>query len=191
MRLFLAFDFGSSCRGTLEDSITALRPKQAKVKWVDPTHAHITIHFFGEVDENDVQRIVSIIQKSDALCSDILHLKLEDIGVFPNVRKPRTVWIGVGGDVAGLSRIQALLVNDLKENGFPVEVRKFVPHITLGRVKFLNNDTQFIRNIQDHTLSEQKTVKLDAVRLFKSELTQRGPIYTVLQTFRFKTKGCL
>jgi 2'-5' RNA ligase len=189
MRLFLAFDFGASFQSVLRNAINTLRPQKAQVKWIDPRHAHITAHFFGNVTESDHTRISRVVQTSNALHSAALSITCEEVGAFPNMHKPRTVWIGVGGQAQELERIQDLLVTDLQAAGFPVESRRFVPHITLGRVKYLNHDDHFVQALNTYKVPEGYAVALDRITLFQSDLTRQGPIYTICETFPFIQKG--
>lgn len=112
-----------------------------------------------------------------------LELSVSGVGGFPKLSAPRIIWTGIGGDIAGLKKLQQKTEDCAFRCGVAKEWKKFSPHITLGR-----------RNEQGPLAAETlKSIEKDAIELpswsvkeivmMKSELTPKGPIYTPLKYF--------
>ena len=105
------------------------------MKWVEVENLHVTLLFLGEVDERELPplcRAVSVV------CGrhDRFDLSVETVGCFPNPRRPRVVWAGVGMGGPELVALHDALEPPLLELGcYRREERQYTPHITLGRVK--------------------------------------------------------
>ena len=81
---------------------------------------------------------VEVLQSCHDDCSllvEIYTLLFRGCGVFPNLQRPRTVWIGVeqGGDE--LAIVHDAIDLALKKLRFPRETRRYQPHLTLGRIR--------------------------------------------------------
>ena len=182
IRTFIAINF-SSFKDEISEVIRSLQPEKAKVKWVHSDKAHMTLHFFGNLTLDEIETVKNCIRNVGAIHESPLHLGLDKIGAFPNLNKPRIVWIGLKGDTENLCKIQSEIEIVLKKNKFPVEDRKFKPHLTIGRVKFLNNDTKFINQLVSFQFNFDKIVNIDEIILYKSTLTPNGAEYSVLESF--------
>lgn len=100
-------------------------------RWIDPENYHITLRFIGDVG-NDVADEVA--EGLDRLChSDAFAIRLSHLGSFGG-DKPRALYAGVEPSPA-LSRLQAAQERVLQRVGLDPEGRKFVPHVTLARLR--------------------------------------------------------
>jgi 2'-5' RNA ligase len=133
VRTFIALNLPLAERQSLHDATRPLRDAAAGASWVAPENLHLTLKFLGSVDQARVTALADRL-RAVARTHRPLALDIGGAGVFPNLRAPRIVWMGVGAD----GRLE-LLHHDVEqaceEAGFPVEGRAFRPHITLGRVK--------------------------------------------------------
>jgi len=156
-----------------------------KISWTRPQGNHLTLKFFGDIDENDKKNICAAVEKRVALTTP-LSIKIEGTGCFPNSKKPRVLWLGAsGGDIEKIAALQARLEEDFEKIGFQRENRKFRPHLTLGRVK--NPDEvmgvgEAINKYSDYSAGE---FICKEVVLFQSKLAPQGAIYSKLKTFNF------
>ena len=71
------------------------------------------------------------------------------MGTFPDMRRPRVIWIGLKEDGGNLLRLQKGVEEELKKTGFPSEDRRFTPHITLGRIRSNKNTDKLLRLIEE------------------------------------------
>jgi 2'-5' RNA ligase len=95
---------------------------------------HLTLRFLGEINPDIVPDIDRVLETAAGEVSRF-RLRLSGLGAFPNMSRPRVIWVGVGGDLELLGRLKKGIDRGLKPLGFPPEDRPFKPHITLGRVK--------------------------------------------------------
>jgi 2'-5' RNA ligase len=93
---------------------------------------HVTISFLGETQELD-----AVIRATDAAAAahPPVSLHLDRIGGFPSLRRPRVLWIGLGGDVERLALVAGAIAQAMETLGFPREQRPFAPHLTVARFK--------------------------------------------------------
>ena len=145
---------------------------------------HLTLKFFGDILPGDVDRILETVGKHTRDTAP-LELTLGPPGGFPNLKRPRVLWLGLGGDTDRLAALQASIDKDLeKECSFPIEKRAFTAHLTLGRARSragVISGTDNLREIAGDLSTHRFTAK--ELSLFKSDLTPAGPVYTKLACF--------
>jgi len=112
-------------------------------------------------------------------------LKIEKIGVFPDMRKPRVLWCGIAGDVERLTVLQKRLDDDFAGLGFPQEERAFRPHLTLGRIKDAQGRSGINEAVNKHNAFFAGEFSCRELILFQSKLTPQGAVYTKLAQFAF------
>ncbi|MBK7219158.1 MAG: RNA 2',3'-cyclic phosphodiesterase [Candidatus Promineofilum sp.] len=105
-------------------------------------------------------------------------LRLSDVGCFPNARRPRVVWVGLGGEEAKLTALVAALEAALRPLGWPPEDKPFRAHLTLGRVK----DERAAQGVDWSAAVPALDVPVTALHLIESQLRPEGPVYTVRHT---------
>ncbi len=173
-----------------EDILQALSRLQEKLKneingrmsWTKPQGQHLTLKFFGDISMEDVTNISSVVQNRTALASS-LNLKIENIGVFPDARRPRLLWCGVAGDLEKLSILQKQLDSDFASIGFPCNDRPFRAHLTLGRIKDQSSMTGLSETLNKHGDFAGGSFGCNELILFQSKLTPQGAVYTKLASF--------
>ena len=164
--------------GRLESRLKLRQPDG--VKWVDPTAIHLTLNFLGDIDPGRISEITEAMTESVRGIAPF-SLELNELGVFPNLNRVRVIWVGIGGEVEKLARLQHGLEANLDIIGFPPEERTFSPHLTLGRVREQASPQERQRLGDIVTGMKVDTVKPFAVKgfsLIKSQLTGTGPVYS-------------
>jgi len=156
-----------------------LKAAGADVSWTRPEGMHLTLKFFGEIED---KRIPKIEKALDAVVNGIptFTLSVSGMGTFPDMRRPRVIWIGLKEDGGNLLRLQKGVEEDLKKTGFPSEDRRFTPHITLGRIRSNKNTDKLLRLIEEEKVEELGSFDVSEVHLIKSELKPAGAEYTEL-----------
>ncbi|MDP2992429.1 MAG: RNA 2',3'-cyclic phosphodiesterase, partial [Deltaproteobacteria bacterium] len=94
IRSFLAVDLPMALRESMLSATMGLRTTAADVKWVRPEGIHLTLKFFGNIEEGQVEPIVNAVS-GVTTGQKPLALKAEGIGAFPDLRRPRVIWIGM------------------------------------------------------------------------------------------------
>ncbi|MCI0639818.1 MAG: RNA 2',3'-cyclic phosphodiesterase [Gemmataceae bacterium] len=180
IRTFIALDTGKAIRDRLASLQGTLAQSGAEVKWVEKKNLHLTLLFLGEVEDReliDVCRAVADVagrHKPIELC-------IERAGCFPNPRRPRVLWVGVGKGAQEVCALHDDLEKPLLELGcYRREERQYTPHLTLGRVKSERPMDKLAAALQkEQGFSAGETV-LREVHVMSSHLTPQGPEYTVM-----------
>lgn len=162
------------------------RDEHRFVKWVDPGGVHLTLKFLGNIPSKRVAEITEAIRTAAQGISPF-HLEISGTGVFPSVKQVRVFWVGVGGEVDKLSRLEQNIDSALTALGFAKEERPFVPHLTLARIREGTSPPErgsFGELVRSAILEDKYPIEVEAVRLMRSQLTPAGAIYTCLSVVR-------
>jgi 2'-5' RNA ligase len=136
IRTFIAIELSQDLRDSLirlQDRLKRQVPERS-VRWVRPEGIHLTLKFLGDVP---AKRVADISQAVETACRGFSRFTIElaGLGCFPNMRRPRVMWVGVREPSGTLVRLQEAVEGALVELGFEPEGRSFSPHLTLGRVQ--------------------------------------------------------
>jgi len=153
------------------------------VKWVRPESIHLTLKFFGNIEEESIEEISRVITGVASKFTPF-HLEVRDIGVFPNLMRPRVIWVGVDEAEDTLKILYNETEKNLEKIGYDPEQRPFNPHLTLGRVKSLKEKRILIEKIEQFKGCELGSFQIEALYLFKSELRPAGAVYSKLNAFK-------
>jgi len=179
LRCFIAISLPYELKAKISGIQEKLKAAGADVSWTRPEGMHLTLKFFGEIED---KRIPKIEKALDAVVNGIptFTLSVSGMGTFPDMRRPRVIWIGLKEDGGNLLRLQKGVEEDLKKTGFPSEDRRFTPHITLGRIRSNKNTDKLLRLIEEEKVEELGSFDVSEVHLIKSELKPAGAEYTEL-----------
>jgi len=155
-----------------------------KIKWVEEQNIHITIKFLGETDERRIPEISGLLNHL-ADITPVFSFRLEGLGVFGSSYNPRVVWAGINPHHELLSLMKRVK-QDFTKIGFPADRQNTVPHLTLGRIKFLRDRTFFQKTLDDFKQIESLPVTIREMILYESILHSSGPEYITTGTFPFK-----
>lgn len=152
-----------------------------RVTWVDPANIHITLKFFGETEEYRIPGLIARLQEIASRYHPF-DIQLSGTGVFGSSYQPRVVWIGIekNPSITGLGQA---VVDEMENLGFEKDRQHFVPHLTLGRIKYIDNKRRFSDLILKYKDLRITTVKVSEFHLIESQLSSKGPTYTILETF--------
>jgi 2'-5' RNA ligase len=180
LRTFIAVDLGKAIRDRAVALQEKLAQSDAPVKWVEAENIHVTLLFLGEVDDRavpDVCRAVADVCRTHTP----FEMSIERVGCFPNERRPRVVWMGVGTGAQDLCALHDALEPPLLDLGcYRREERKYAPHITLGRVKSDRPSDKLAQALAKNAGWHGGQTSVREVLVLSSELTRDGPLYTVL-----------
>jgi RNA 2',3'-cyclic 3'-phosphodiesterase len=189
IRTFIALELPQSIHEELSTIISSLKKKvPAGIRWVPANNIHITLKFIGDVSKNNLAAIDQAVE-SITKGHSAFDIHLGNLGAFPNLRRPRVVWIGIQAPDT-LAKMAQEIDQALARLGYPPEGRPFSPHLTLGRVA---QDAQAQELVPiTRILSTQKIVidspvLMEQVTVFKSELRPSGAVYTPLYHHALKT----
>ena len=127
MRLFVAVSPPPDVAAQLAAVQDTLRT-QGSGRFTDPENLHMTLVFLGETD-----RISDVISALSSLSAVPFSMEPAALGCFGDL-----YWLGMRSSPE-LSSLQKDLELRLREVGFSLENREFIPHITLAR-RFMPNE---------------------------------------------------
>ena len=152
-----------------------------KIKWVNIKNIHITLKFFGETPEDQIPEIV---EKLKSIAANHPHFKLniKDIGIFGSSYKPRVIWFGIEENERLIKLVKDVL-SGMDDIGFKQDRQNFVPHLTIGRIKFIDDKNRFQQVIDKYKSTEIQKQEVTGFNLYESILKQEGPEYKVIEKF--------
>lgn len=153
----------------------------SKINWVKPENMHLTLKFFGKTPGDKVEKINSVISNSLATYTPF-NIEIKNTRIFGSSYNPKVIWFGVDNSEILKSMAECLL-NKLDENGFSRDRQNFVPHLTVGRIKDVQNKQRFQSVIDKYKSSFIQKVQVDSIILFESLLTPSGPQYKKVSEF--------
>jgi len=155
-----------------------------KIKWVEDQNIHITLKFFGDTDERKLSEIITVLKRvGDRLLA--FSFCLNSLGIFGSKYDPRVIWTGIE-PYDSLVDLMKLVHEELKTIGFMPDRQNLVPHLTMGRIKFLTDKRKFQEVIGEFKEMKSRMLLAENFILYESILRKEGPLYLGLQTFPFK-----
>ena len=176
VRLFVAASVPESELVWLAEQTVGLRERWPSARWTALENQHVTLKFLGSTPPD---RLAAV----EAACAGVAEgiepseLALEGLGVFPSSNRARVLWAGLHDPVETLARVAGGLDHHLEPLGYPVEKRRFTPHLTLARVR----EPVRIDSLPD--LVRAKAFPLEGFGLWRSHLSPRGARYEQLREF--------
>lgn len=179
MRTFIAIELPENIKQEIERLQTPLKKTRAFVSWVRPSNIHVTLKFLGEVPEEKIDEVFDATERS-VEGNKRFNMSLKNTGGFPNLRRPRVIWIGTGSGAEELFRLAERIEEEMEKIGFPREKRKFSPHFTMGRVKSAKNIEPLVRQVKSIDFETEEIPVVEVV-VMRSQLHPDGAIYTPLK----------
>ena len=154
-----------------------------RASWAPPANIHLTLKFLGQTHPQKLPEIKRRM-KNVAGRNQRFQFSLGKIGVFPHLKNPRVLWLGVEEEKARLGTLQKQVEKSMVGMGFPEDTREQTPHITLARIKEVRKKNKLQERIESFVRVSSNPVDVTMVSLIESELTPSGAVYTVLERFR-------
>jgi 2'-5' RNA ligase len=183
IRSFLAIELPEAIRRKIEEVQKDLKLSHADVRWVNPGNIHLTLKFFGNIDESRIDPIVKSLEGPIQTTSPF-SVSIRGMGSFPHSKNPRVIWMGLREGKEVLAALQKGVDGELIKIGFEPEGRDFHPHLTLGRAKSNRGRDELIARMEKYQEEEFGNFRVERLILFKSDLKPSGPIYTLLKEMR-------
>ncbi|HVK16253.1 MAG TPA: RNA 2',3'-cyclic phosphodiesterase [Fimbriiglobus sp.] len=179
-RTFIGVEVGNDVRQNAVTLQQSLARSGAAVSWASATNLHVTLLFLGEVDDRELHAVSRAM--ADAVAGEPpFALRVQGVGAFPNLRRPKTVWAGIADGAAELVRLHGLLEPPLLALGaYRREDRTYSPHLTLGRVKSEADGQALAPVLPKYADWTGGRTTVSELVLFASDLRRDGPVYTVL-----------
>ncbi|MCH7662502.1 MAG: RNA 2',3'-cyclic phosphodiesterase, partial [Chloroflexi bacterium] len=146
MRAFIAVDLPTHIHEKLDQVVKNLNAKLdgLPIRWVPSENIHLSLKFLGDVSESNLDMITRILELIWNQQNNF-EVSVGSLGVFPTMRSPRVIWVGVEAPEELLS-LHRKLEAETANIGYEIEARAYTPHLTLGRVS-RNATTKEVRKI--------------------------------------------
>jgi len=178
MRTFLAFPVPDELRLLLWKETEPLRRSASGVKWVSPESMHLTLFFFGEIGDDQVQSLAELLA-DPAFGRPPLTLGYRGLGAFPSIGKPRVIVIELTQGVAECLAFRERIEPAVRRVAASDE-RPFSPHLTLGRVKIPGAKLDL-----SALAITPREFTISRCVLYESRLRREGPEYRELAALEF------
>ena len=164
MRLFIA------SKATIKnyDKIYNDLSSSLYAKWVEVNNLHLTWVFLGDSMSKD-----EAIDKLSQISIKVEPTTLKGLGYFG--KPPRVLYIGRDSNIFKAQK------EAFKKLGFNMD--RFKPHVTLCRIKEIEDKVKFYSYIKEKGKSFEAVVDSEVI-LYSSKLTPKGAIYTKIWSNR-------
>ena len=177
-RVFIAVDISDEARRKITAYIENIKQisGQTKIKWERSDKLHLTLKFLGDVDAK-LLRDLDIAVREVASRHAPFNLSVEGTGVFPGVRDPRILWIGIKGDQ--LTAIAGELETACEPLGFKRENRAFHPHLTIARIRDSRHSEKVV---EAHLQNDFGPINFEVtqIAIYESQLLRTGSVYSMV-----------
>ncbi|HVY71309.1 MAG TPA: RNA 2',3'-cyclic phosphodiesterase [Verrucomicrobiae bacterium] len=184
MRCFIAIWPSAEARDRIAEFQREFREqiRGCEIRWTAPEQIHLTLSFLGNLAVSRLEELKQHLQNA-ARGARPFDLVAEGLGVFPNARRPRVIWIGLRENTDALRAVQGR-VEQATASFFKVEEREFHPHLTLGRIDPESRTGGLLADkLQANQVRAFGMWTVTGFDLMQSELTPAGARYTRLAAF--------
>jgi len=183
-RLFIAASISDQTRSLIRAIQSDLHFYKKFIRFVAPQNVHLTLKFLGDVPEKQIARIITRVESSVSSFQKFNYI-CEGTGIFPNIKRPKVLWLGITEGSGYLKKLSALLNDVLRDMPVKQEDREYRSHVTLGRVKKYNENSLQLNDFLNYKYGKIDNYVSEIV-LFESVLHPKGPIYSPLKRFKLK-----
>ena len=183
MRIFTAIGVDPEIKNKVAEVQEQLKLSKADVRWVSMDNFHLTLHFCGEVTDQQAQ---NIIRTCRGIASEFppFPLEIKYMGSFPPYGDPRIIWTGVE-----IGREEAITLIEVTKRHLTTvtgvtEKKDIAPHLTLGRIKTTANIGVLTTQLHKMANLEFGTQMVDKILVMESKLTPTGPVYSILEEIK-------
>jgi RNA 2',3'-cyclic 3'-phosphodiesterase len=132
MRCFVAVPLEEPALSDARQVLASLRGRVGGVRWVRPDALHITVHFFGNIGDDQVrQGLKAVMPVADDMPE--FTAALDTLGNFPPRGRARVLWLGASTQLPMLEALALGCRRALSDAGFDIDERQYRAHCTLGR----------------------------------------------------------
>ncbi len=186
-RCFVAIAASAQLVAELERQVSELAERAqrfgTRVSWTRPQGWHVTLKFFGDIEERKVAALAPLLARV-AAATEPFELEATGLLTMPSRGLPRVLAVAIdGGDT--LSRLAERIDSAVAELGFEPERRPFVGHLTLGRVRRAEGWRHWEATVRDRGSQRLGAWTANDFALYRSELGGGPARYSVLQRHEF------
>ena len=183
----MAAEIPEGHKAGIDQAIERLHPALPQARWTATDGRHITLKFLGEVPDDRLDEVASILRASLVRYQPVTT-RPTHLGAFPSLRRARVLWLGIDDHSRRLAHLAARMEKFYGRAGFHAESRKLRPHITLARFKAPVALEPPVRWGRD-TPIPPGPFEIREVVLFRSHLGPSGATYEALARAGVEASG--
>ncbi len=169
--------------GEIAEFVDPLRKLRSGTRWVRRANFHLTLKFLGDAAERNRLIALDSILEQVAAQTPRFILQARGTGAFPDLARPRTIWIGLLSEQ--LMRLAQQVENAAVAAGFPPEGRPYAPHLTIGRVRGLNGWQPIRQALSQSSIQDFGSTLVSEMILYRSILGGHASQYQPLARYGF------
>jgi len=183
-RIFIGLELSGYLTSTIPMVKSTIVDNKNLINWVSGKNLHLTLSFIGEIDNKEVEDLKLKLDK--ALDFKSFNIKVNGTGSFPSFKNPKILWLDIKEGGSNLIEIQdsvEKIASSFKEDR---RAEKFVPHITIGRIKNTNKNVNLDLSTFSNAVYSDIEIPVKTVYLFKSKLLESGVEYSIISKYSLK-----
>jgi 2'-5' RNA ligase len=186
IRSFVAILLPSEVRDAIYEATIPFHRLPLDAKWVERQNYHLTLKFFGNLKQQDVGKIDNIF-KTCLPAQRPMTLEYGGWGTFPPQKSARSLWLGLGGQLAELKLLWQNVQNEAAQAGYQYDEKKYHPHLTLARFRSPKNIYMLHEGLLDPSLHQvHGSFAVREINLMSSLLQPHGPVYESISSYQLR-----
>jgi len=173
MRLFLAVNLPKKIKQSLGEQIEPIKREYPQFEWVSEENYHITVHFFGEIEN-----VENLQNRLEQYLFDQESLYLYSYGVNLFINHKIVIYLNFKREKK-LESIAKRIKESFQEDDS--HLQKYVPHLTLARARIPSKQQYFVLKKRINKLDIDISFQVKNLVLFQSILGGKIPVYKVVK----------
>ena len=187
VRAFVAIRMAPEVEQAVIDFIASMRTagtaNRDGLRWIGRDNLHVTLRFLGDRVAGSILDRLSDALGEIATATMSFDLHVRGLGAFPDLARPRVVWVGL--ESPNLRALAAQVEGAAGAAGLAPEERSFTPHLTIGRIRGLTGWSDLRRAIEAAQDREFGRTRVESLILYRSILGPDSPRYEELGRYPF------
>lgn len=181
-RLFLAINLPNETKTEIDGLLAKLEKNVNYVKWVEKDSLHVTIHFLGNLNLDQIDDLIESLAKLEGRYNQEMVFAISNLNAFPNIYNPKVIFLECRQQTgASVIKLHKETLDEIIKLNFAADLRRWSPHITLGRAKNKVNPQIF----SQYGIKDKLILKVNSFELMESNLTPSGAKYKIIKSFKF------
>lgn len=185
IRAFLAIPLPEEVKSQTRELCRQLAGELPEVRWNRAETLHLTLKFFPAIAEESLEKIGEVMLSVGRITAPF-QVRMQGLGAFPNLGRPRVFWLGIEQDQP-LRQLHQELDGQLERIGIARDDRPFAPHLTLGRAGGMLRNVGAILGPRQPGLDLE--LPIDELILYQSRLLPSGAQHLPRRVVRFQGRS--
>ena len=186
IKTFLSIHPSQRVTNNIVSVIQKMAARSNAYNWAKPEDLHVTVNFVGEILDREVPEFCKAVKDfMQTQAFEPFEMSLCGVKAFPTNEQPRTIYLAADEGKDALMYMNRELTKLIQDWGFNKDKNKFVPHVTLGRLRRGNRPDEVIQESL-HRLRNHDSgfFNVDEIKVNSSYMDTSGPTYTPMATFK-------